>query len=851
MGTLPSAAGTWLPTMEHHEDFERLLTHRAWVRRLAVALVGESAADDVVQDTFVSAWRSPPRDLRAAQGFLGTLTRRIAWRARRTEQRRISRERHAMPDCDLPPVDQMVEGMERMQRLARHVAELDESQRSVVLWHFYEGLEPTAIAARLGIPASTVRSRLARGLACLRVRLEGDHGSDWRLALTPILSVPIVDSKPVLPVWGAMTMGAIWMGTTMKLVSSVMVAAAAVAIWLLSGSGDPLSVTGDDKGEAITVEAQSVSAPDRQQVRELVAPLDSDEPDARVGGAVLPFRGRVVDAHGRAVGNVQIELIVCPLSGSVPEHLDPLSVTESDAMGNFTAERPAGGYRNLPIVRGDWATIRSTRIDEPGADEIMIVVARAVNITGTVVDPKGVPIAEAVVSAHVLEEPSFPFVTDYSVQMFYPSATADTLGRFEFECLPLASTLSVHAQADSYRNGLKNCGEQQHDIQIVLEPVAGQPHVPGIVLDQQGRPVEGAFVCLASEDVRSAADGRFELPWCRWPAGLAAVVPGRQSAFIPAFDEAKWISMGRPDPIELRLGGPALEVYGRVQDHEGKPLDEWFVVLLDDSDLGDSWGLEQLAAGHDPREDDVVSFSDLDGRRRYLPVQRVASTTDSSGQFRVRGLNDRAYELLAYDPRTGRSARLKVRAGARGQVIRVAENLVADVPITVTSPGRQPLAGVKVRVSRPFGERRMVRGCSIITNDDGQGLLAYVPDAPLHISLAGKSIDDCVVEVDPADFATGLHLIAGRYGHVRIEGVTTPASDHELHFLDARAEIVRLWELRDLSSIGWDAWEQHAETSPLFALSELAVEVAFVEQGQVKRKQAIRVTPGKTLVISW
>jgi hypothetical protein len=52
------------------------------------------------------------------------------------------------------------------------VAELEEPYRTTLILRFYDGLAPTEIARHLGVPASTVRVRLKRGLDRLRVRLE-------------------------------------------------------------------------------------------------------------------------------------------------------------------------------------------------------------------------------------------------------------------------------------------------------------------------------------------------------------------------------------------------------------------------------------------------------------------------------------------------------------------------------------------------------------------------------------------------------------------------------------------------------------------------------------------------------
>ncbi|MBA2539444.1 MAG: helix-turn-helix domain-containing protein, partial [Deltaproteobacteria bacterium] len=88
--------------------------------------------------------------------------------------------------------------------LARLVGELEEPFRETILLRYAEGLEPTQIARRLGIPASTVRWRIKEGLERLRRGLDDAHGGDrklWLLALAPIALWPReTRAAPAVPV---------------------------------------------------------------------------------------------------------------------------------------------------------------------------------------------------------------------------------------------------------------------------------------------------------------------------------------------------------------------------------------------------------------------------------------------------------------------------------------------------------------------------------------------------------------------------------------------------------------------------------------------------------------------------
>src|SRR5947207_13007110 len=73
---------------------ETLLAHREWVRSVARAVVRDpNAADDVEQETWLAAMRSPPRHEGSIRGWLGTVVRSRARRIGRGETRRAARER--------------------------------------------------------------------------------------------------------------------------------------------------------------------------------------------------------------------------------------------------------------------------------------------------------------------------------------------------------------------------------------------------------------------------------------------------------------------------------------------------------------------------------------------------------------------------------------------------------------------------------------------------------------------------------------------------------------------------------------------------------------------------------------
>src|SRR6185295_7253069 len=92
---------------------------------------------------------------------------------------------------------------ESHKRLVLAVMQLDEPYRSTVLLRWFEDLPPREVAARLGVPVETVRTRLKRAHEALRGRLGGAGACALVLA-------PLIDAKWLA---GAKVAGGVAMGT--------------------------------------------------------------------------------------------------------------------------------------------------------------------------------------------------------------------------------------------------------------------------------------------------------------------------------------------------------------------------------------------------------------------------------------------------------------------------------------------------------------------------------------------------------------------------------------------------------------------------------------------------------------
>lgn len=158
-----------------------------WLRTLATRLAVGADADDLVQDTVLSAHQHTPqvREDRPLRPWLAAVARNRARMNARARSRRLQREQYAAdlvtPTPGLRPDDELAR-VRALQAVSAALDELCELDRRIIIRRFVDEENATQIGERLGIPAATVRSRLRRALAQLRANLDTRH-QGWALAL--------------------------------------------------------------------------------------------------------------------------------------------------------------------------------------------------------------------------------------------------------------------------------------------------------------------------------------------------------------------------------------------------------------------------------------------------------------------------------------------------------------------------------------------------------------------------------------------------------------------------------------------------------------------------------------------
>ena len=157
--------------------------HAGVVFRFLVRRVGRDAADELLGETFRVAFeRRATFDCtrESARPWLYGIATNLLAKHRRTEARRLrAMERLALAHGDDGMADAVADALDAQQTVGLvldAIAALPDGERDALLLFVWEELDYEDIAAALGIPVGTVRSRLHRARARLQA-VTDRHGA--------------------------------------------------------------------------------------------------------------------------------------------------------------------------------------------------------------------------------------------------------------------------------------------------------------------------------------------------------------------------------------------------------------------------------------------------------------------------------------------------------------------------------------------------------------------------------------------------------------------------------------------------------------------------------------------------
>jgi RNA polymerase sigma-70 factor (ECF subfamily) len=794
-------------------DAQALLTQIAWVRRLARTLVPSDLhlAEDVTQEACLAALEHRPDSKKPLGGWLAEVARNLVRQNRRGEGRRSAREICAAKSEALPSTLDIVEQLSVHRELVDLVMGLDEPYRTTIVLRFFEELSPSAIAKREGLPVATVKTRLARGLERLRERLDREHGGDgrsWLLALIPIC-------KPSSGTLAATTLGALLVSTSIKIGLAVAVVAGGVFFFwpkhaASTGAAAPrsaLETTSAKPEPKYTQPKVELAREPQHDERAAVAPPPAKpaSPALKAAPALAPWRGLVLDLHAKPVSGVRVcfhtgDLLMGGSEVALPHSAPAADATSvlSDGGGRFEipAQDKAGG---LVTCDEHMTTVLGAQCSAGAAQaERVVVVAPRLAFAGRAVDEAGQPVEGARVElrlpsnfrttfAHNLDECSEPGWR----------ATTRSDGRFELPDVPGVAGMDLVATHEGFVPSRRPAPElSDNGIEVALHrPTAAPGMISGEVVDERGRRVDAARVAVAQVTTITDENGMFSL---KLPEGGAKTsIVALKKGYLPATERLDALLQAGDASayIVLHLGPPPLSIEGRVSDAEDQPLSGMKVWVADPTFFG---AVDEMPALVEGLLSGAATRSDIErmmreSKERSDPMEFIQGVptvfwsfvkTDAEGRFKLEGLLDREYQVVAMDPATLlRVDSGPVHAGAKNVRIELPARLYfGRVAGRVVSHAGKPVAGVQVTpqcdvltIHENENSRSTFhsRARSAVTDADGRFVLERLPREKVYLRLDGENI---------------LPIEFGRDGETHEGGIET-ASDRKVDDLVITASL--------------------------------------------------------------
>lgn len=461
-----------------------LLAHEPLVRGVARAILrGDPEVDDVVQDTWVAALESGPREPRAAPAWLRSVARHRALNVVRERRRRARREEAVARSEGVPDVAEIAEREALRRRLVELILSADEPYRTTLLLRFYEDLPARVVAARLGVSVETVKTRIRRGLDRLRRRM-GTGRQDVRSGLLGLAGLGATESIGAVGVAG----GAI-VGTKTILVGVGLLLLVAVGARWATRAGDgepgtPLETTVEPPGSSEPLDPTHPSLKGRS------SPEDTASADLPRGAV----RGLVVDPAGTPVADVSVRVVAADAAPHVsstiaePEPRGEGFVTLSGADGTFVlASRPADTTRLLLLRVGYEMAVREPAVFDDALARITLRPGRVLDGRVETADGLPIPVATLTSKGRTADGRGIRY-----------QVASDARGRFRFRYLP-AGALDLYAGAAGYEGTRHEVGADETGAPIVVTLTRTALLVHVVDAETQ-RPIANAGAVLETPD---------------------------------------------------------------------------------------------------------------------------------------------------------------------------------------------------------------------------------------------------------------------------------------------------------------------------------------------------------------
>jgi protocatechuate 3,4-dioxygenase beta subunit len=385
----------------------------------------------------------------------------------------------------------------------------------------------------------------------------------------------------------------------------------------------------------------------------VAAPAEFTNRPVKKGVGRHGLHGIVVDENGEPVEQAWVAAYSSPfpiadfiespaeiLEKPLELKLDPLASTFTDKDGRFQLGGVPGrsvyltARKKMRLSHGR-QRVSATDLDQENGVTIKTFAAAA--LSGTVIDEKGSPVA----NAEVLVNPGLKFLISAvrNREIFLERTFTDAAGNFEVEAVPTGMVLAVSAFDGATHPGIADFGPAARNttakVRVQLSDVGD---LSGQVLDTEDKPVRNANVAAIPLDLRMVVPVLRDVP-----AWVASSDGGGNYSF-PRLPQGQYLLVaqsneGRSGPVSTHIVGEngsvqnvvidtQNEVSGRVLDTKGDPIPNAVVSLMS---VPEGEAVSQAA-----RRNSMNFLLEMarEALPEILPADTTA-TTDSKGRFQL------------------------------------------------------------------------------------------------------------------------------------------------------------------------------------------------------------------------
>jgi RNA polymerase sigma factor (sigma-70 family) len=560
----------WASTGDNQAFMELVARYQGMVYGTCVRIVKDQAkAEDLVQECFLKLTKNRPKSSHTLGPWLHRVATHASINQLRSDTRRIQREKTFMSD---KPSNAEATWNDIDEILDEELNTLPQENREVIVAHFLQGQTQVEVAEQLGVPRTTVVSRIKAGLDKLERKLKSRGVLVPAAALSAMMTTEITSAAPASlanAMGKAVLKGMFVHETAATLMLPKILVSVAVALVLLVGAYTVITndAPPETEGTETAVQQTLVAAQKPQPPPEPATTVlpsaeeEVDEPstvnvDAEPAGETIRLQcidealNPIADVEVYVIQKIQSRVMPIVASKNNPNTFRATGPLTSDADGfvefaAFVGRPEESGYRAAyAVVPNQWVGTWSQSVNRPyptPENKYKIRMVPSKTVPGRVILPEGYDMSVVRVDTMYLAVPE----TGRTTISFSPhnlpegvftdlfSAEVEPSGHFEMHNLPSNGRFNVRAHRTGLGETQRHVFETEQIARIEL-PMKQEAIIEGYVREEgTGNAVVGRYVACRTYSNKGIARQHVSVTDAAGKYRIDGLAPGKYEVFVP------------------------------------------------------------------------------------------------------------------------------------------------------------------------------------------------------------------------------------------------------------------------------------------------------------------------------